>query len=573
MSGIRVRWVPREATEKDLKAYFSNPNHGGGKITSIHYPLFDEEAVIIFQEEHTAETVLTSTHKLMESPISVKGLPQFQVFTKLQAEIDPAVSSFLETSEAARDELVHHANIDYHYNKEKNISYMTGTWYQLEWAWKGISDFMHMQQKALIKSAYKKDAHDQLGTSMRAEEYSPERDITATDRLKSLKLEQKTGVEDNESIQLTKGTMKIPGDNITISMPTGTNFCESSEAAPVNVDTRAGVRNSGGFEVKAAAEFKPEGRSCKVQRALSEEGTFNVTGSNTRTSRSLSVEDRDSMDLMEIEFSHGGLKVSFYTGDITLSETDAIVNSGMENQLGVSLAISRAAGLSYSQDVEKYFAKHRELETGEVMWTRAGGSLHKNVRCVLHTVGPLWTADLSQDVGAYQLTKTFFNCLNEANGLKLKSLVFPAISTGTLMVSVEVCAKCFLDAILLFTYEQQSNQCLKEVHLVNEHADATANMVLAVRQQLKRGMDLLTVEAIEEKEEMDKKMKKSPGLYKKVKAKVSDFLWGSSKAVTPMGPTSGIPDTQKKAVTVKPPTDGRPLPKPQVQTKAKPGWK
>ena len=57
MSGIRVRWVPREATEKDLTAYFSNPNHGGGKITSIHYPLFDEEAVIIFQEEHSKYTM------------------------------------------------------------------------------------------------------------------------------------------------------------------------------------------------------------------------------------------------------------------------------------------------------------------------------------------------------------------------------------------------------------------------------------------------------------------------------------------------------------------------------------
>ena len=58
MSGVRVSNVPREASEKELHAYFANPSHGGGKIKSIHYPVFSDyslsdDAVIIFEEVHS----------------------------------------------------------------------------------------------------------------------------------------------------------------------------------------------------------------------------------------------------------------------------------------------------------------------------------------------------------------------------------------------------------------------------------------------------------------------------------------------------------------------------------------
>ena len=141
--------------------------------------------------------------------------------------------------------------------------------------------------------------------------------------------------------------------------------------------------------------------------------------------------------------------------------------------------------------------------------------------------------------------------------------------SGTFMGSVEVCAKCFLDAVLLFTYENKGKQSLKEVHLVNEHEDNTANMVIVLRQLLKKGLDLLTVEALEEVEEINKKKKKNPGIFAQVKAKLSDFLSSPVKAVSAMGPTSGIPGTQRRAVTVRAPTNIGPVPKTSVQTKVR----
>ena len=55
MSGIRVCVLGSDefVTEKSLHAYFANPNNGGGKISSIHYPVFGGDAVIIFEEKHS----------------------------------------------------------------------------------------------------------------------------------------------------------------------------------------------------------------------------------------------------------------------------------------------------------------------------------------------------------------------------------------------------------------------------------------------------------------------------------------------------------------------------------------
>ena len=40
-------------TERILHAYFTKPSNGGGTISSIHYPVFGEAAVIIFEDEHS----------------------------------------------------------------------------------------------------------------------------------------------------------------------------------------------------------------------------------------------------------------------------------------------------------------------------------------------------------------------------------------------------------------------------------------------------------------------------------------------------------------------------------------
>lgn len=49
MSAIRVfRLLPRTA-EKTLKIHFSKPENGGGPIEHIYYPMFNNDAVIVFR--------------------------------------------------------------------------------------------------------------------------------------------------------------------------------------------------------------------------------------------------------------------------------------------------------------------------------------------------------------------------------------------------------------------------------------------------------------------------------------------------------------------------------------------
>lgn len=551
MSGIRINYygMDEPLTEKVFHAHFANPDNGGGKISSIHYPMFGGDAVIIFEELHTAEEVEKYKHQINGKKVFVSILPQIQVFRKLQAEVDPAVTAYLQATDSIRDEIIHHGNIEYFYDEKTHISYMTGTWYQLEWAWKLIDDIMHQQNKALKASAVRKRVEDEVyGT-------------------RSIKASNKAEIGNSASYQLTKGTTRIPGDTfpVTISIPVEEHM--DAEVGSVTIGPVA--ENMKNISFADNSEKKVNDEQSWSQRTLSKQQTPGVSETETRISRSLSVEDKDARDLESIEFSHQGLKISLHTGDITLSETQAIVNVGMNSQMGVCLAVTTAAGPSLALEMKNYFAEHGKLETGEVMCTSAGGRLHQNVTCVLHTVGPLWTEDLPKDIGAYQLMKTFLNCLICANKMKLTSMVFPAISTGTFMGSVEVCAKCFLDAVLLFTYENKGKQSLKEVHLVNEHEDNTANMVIVLRQLLKKGLDLLTVEALEEIEEINKKKKKNPGIFAQVKAKLSDFLSSPVKAVSAMGPTSGISGTQRRAVTVRAPTNIGPVPKTSVQSKVR----
>ncbi len=132
----------------------------------------------------------------------------------------------------------------------------------------------------------------------------------------------------------------------------------------------------------------------------------------------------------------GSLKVEIVEGDITLLESDAIVNAAnrfLKHGGGVAAAIVRRGGIEIQEESDEYIRKHGPLRTGEVAVTGAG---KLKAKFVIHAVGPVYGEE-----GEEKLAEAIRNSLEAADRLKLKSLAMPAISTGVYGYPMEICAR------------------------------------------------------------------------------------------------------------------------------------
>jgi len=114
--------------------------------------------------------------------------------------------------------------------------------------------------------------------------------------------------------------------------------------------------------------------------------------------------------------------------DITRETTDAIVNAANSSLLGgggVDGAIHRAGGPEILEECRQIVSKIGRLAAGNAVIT-TGGNL--SAKYVVHTVGPIYRG------GNRRESETLGSCHREsiraADERQLKSLSFPAISTG-----------------------------------------------------------------------------------------------------------------------------------------------
>jgi len=126
-------------------------------------------------------------------------------------------------------------------------------------------------------------------------------------------------------------------------------------------------------------------------------------------------------------------------GDITSESTDAIVNAANSSLMGgggVDGAIHRAGGPAILAECEAIIARQGRLPAGKAVAT-TGGRLA--AKYVIHTVGPIWSG------GDQNEPATLASCHREAirvaDELQLRTMAFPAISTGVYGYPVKLAAE------------------------------------------------------------------------------------------------------------------------------------
>lgn len=140
--------------------------------------------------------------------------------------------------------------------------------------------------------------------------------------------------------------------------------------------------------------------------------------------------------------------------DITTLDVDAIVNAANTSLLGgggVDGAIHHAAGPGLLDECRKVGG----CPTGEARITSAHDL---RARWIIHTVGPVWQGGSRGEpellAGCYE------SSLRLAMAHDLRSIAFPAISTGVYAYPLELATMIAVSTVKAFT---DRNHCLEEV--------------------------------------------------------------------------------------------------------------
>jgi O-acetyl-ADP-ribose deacetylase (regulator of RNase III) len=129
-------------------------------------------------------------------------------------------------------------------------------------------------------------------------------------------------------------------------------------------------------------------------------------------------------------------------GDITDLDTDAIVNAAnaaLQLGGGVAGAIRRKGGSRIQEECNEIGGIH----VGEAVMT-TGGNL--KAKCVIHAVGPVHGEEHEDE----KLKDATLNSLILADKNRLKSIAFPAVSTGIFGFPKDRCATIMLSTTIAY---------------------------------------------------------------------------------------------------------------------------
>jgi len=138
-------------------------------------------------------------------------------------------------------------------------------------------------------------------------------------------------------------------------------------------------------------------------------------------------------------------EVRLLRGDLTSYRAEAIVNAANSQLLpgsGVCGAIHSAGGGSITEECER-IRERGALAAGEAVATTAGSL---DAQYVIHAVGPVWHGGNSGEPTL--LERCYRESMHIADGLKLHTIAFPAISTGAFGYPIEQAAAVAIPAVV-----------------------------------------------------------------------------------------------------------------------------
>ncbi len=156
-----------------------------------------------------------------------------------------------------------------------------------------------------------------------------------------------------------------------------------------------------------------------------------------------------------------GQSLQIVQGDITTEEVDAIVNAANEHLQhggGVAWAISKRGGPAIQQESDEWIRAKGAVSHAHPAWT-SGGRLP--AKYVIHAVGPVWGVG-EEDA---KLSEAVSGSLQVADELGLKSIAFPAISTGIFGFPKERAAKVILKSLETY-FSENTTSGIKTIKLV-----------------------------------------------------------------------------------------------------------
>jgi len=160
-------------------------------------------------------------------------------------------------------------------------------------------------------------------------------------------------------------------------------------------------------------------------------------------------------------------RIDIIIADITTLMVDAIVNAANSSLLGgggVDGAIHRAAG-------PQLVAECRDLRGCKTGQAKITHGYKLPVKYVIHTVGPVWNGGHNQENEL--LHQCYKNSLQLAEKNTLKTIAFPAISTGIYRFPPDKAAQIAVQTVFCYLTENSASAIEKVIFCCFSESSAT----------------------------------------------------------------------------------------------------